>query len=1050
MTKMKVLFGGYAWEPGDADIERLSALKKRIAQYLETHAATSRYKLDNPVRTEAEKWTRDCHLPAETLEIYPGSTVTIHDDPIDFPFELLAQNGAFLGETYAVYRHTTAPYKPRRDYKMFYRFETGDHGYRYYEHLEKNFPLQLLQPAGNNTSNTKKGIDGNVLHVCGHFQPEEKQDILDSATQGTGNPLLFFNSCATIKLNGAHISRHLSHYILSYFDIPLDTPAAVEDFPFTFYRLLLEGHPPAAAFRGARVRSMAQTGRITPLLFTLFTSAPETPVFHTPYAGHHKDIEKRIAYTYTESGGRELKDERKFPPFLFLTHAPGDKRQTLQAWINSSAGHTWIYGPRAGIGKTTLLYQLFRLFQYGKFSGPLLIAPGDDPGFRESPGETPGQYLSRCLGLRHLPPQRKETRPHLVLVDAVEEDTFLYRHFFVLVEELQGLLGPCRVIAASRHRCPVPGFSELAMEISPGDINAQRLRARYHIGQNVKLPDLPLAYRFYSGAGGPPQQGTITKSSIFTAFIRRYQEKAAAGNHFIMMPETFQRYLALLAHRRFQNRGAPVTRRQFHRRLRCFKQDHPDDTDWWLYDGERKHYRDAESVCRLLLSTHIIVSSGDFLLFVHHSFYEYLLAYYFAWMGMDPPDIPLLPPLMYTEVPDYMKELAAPGNYAGNHPPPYLQLVFDRLFYIRDYKNIETILSNRENQSMIKASPPLWYCLVKGCYFARNPGKHIDEVRAFRFVNQFTTPHSLLDPANLEPGNRSLLETCYALLNMLFDNNLLEEFFRFAFYLKETCPALEVYGLLSRGFLKIRHREKASAYLELKEQAIGAHPEKEKHRVRMYAEKGLLYFIQYLEHREGEIFRRGTEQLALAETYYRRDKREEWNYLFTLREMARFYLEAGQPGAFEEVMEKIRAIPIEDHPKTDYVPYLEGRKRVRLDRDVGAGIVLLLEGAGGFYRKQLLFESAQVYLWAYLYEPGEEKRRLYLEEARRLLVQADEKREQIKNQWNNFDAHLKHLYTLPPPSFEDPGNRLIHFANSPESANPETLHKFLQEHPLIT
>lgn len=1015
---MKVKIGNVTWEPGHTG--ELKALKDKMARCLEEQAAAKHYRIDPTLRAEAEKWLGESRFPVHHLEDTHDDAIVILQDELGFPFELLALDRVFLGEKYLIHRQTQVPHQPNRDFKICYRFEADDRACDYYQHIENNFPLPLLEPA-------REQVTANVFHVTGHFEAPEKEHIVNSVNPQ--NVLFFFNSCRTYPYHTHAAAGQLGHYVLSYFDIPLDSPEKVEDFPYDFYRLLLEGETISAAFLEARRRHIARTQRLSPLLFTLFTCAPLAPVFHSPYAPHHREIDKRI--TRIEADCRNLTDDTKYPPFLFQSRGSpqprGSREKNLRSIINSTDDHIWIHGPRAGIGKTTLLYQVFRLFRYAGFNGPVFISLEDDPRLPEIPQDAPGEYFCMHFNLHPETIEPGKSRKHLILVDAVEAGTDIYRHFRSFLEELTNIFGPCRVIAASRHRCPVEGFRELSMEITPGDTNARRLRACYGIDKNIRLPEIPLIYRLYRQAGrGWKNLRRITKSKIFAGFIRRYQEKTTHGRPYDLTPETFRRYLSLLAHCRFQT--GRVTRRRFIQRLQDFREENNRDIDWWLFDHERKHYRDAESVCNLLLNTHIIAEEEDFLVFVHHSFYEYLLAYYFAWLGLEEENEDTVTPLMYTEVPDYMRELAGSGVYAGNHSPAYLRLVFDRLFYIRDYKSIETILTEGENQALIKSSSGLWYCLVKGCYFTRNPARHIDEVRAFRFVRRFTSPASLLDA--IEPGgtrSRSLLETCYALLNMLFDNNLLEEFFRLALFLENKCPGMEVYGLLSRGFLKINRTGKAGDYLILKEQAIQRHPEKEKHRVRLQAEKGLLCYFKYLETPTGDHFQRGIEALKQAEAYYRRDKREEWNYLFTLRELLRFYRAANQPEPFAEVMRKIDAVGINDHPKTDYIPYLLGREKSETGGDADAAQACFMEGAKGFYGKQLLFESAVVYLWACYHAGSEDEKSARLEDARRVLEEAEAKREGIKECWSPFDAHLKQSRPTAPPEFENPFSRLREF-----------------------
>jgi hypothetical protein len=673
----------------------------------------------------------------------------------------------------------------------------------------------------------------------------------------------------------------------------------------------------------------------------------------------------------------------------------------------SPPGNIWIHGEKAGIGKTFLLYQVFQLFKYGKFKGPFFISFKEDRGLRHLDLKNLRQYLYHYLKIdneaKQLPRNGKK---YLLLVDAIENNSYFYHHFDEFMDELKEIFGACRIIVASRECCPLEDFWEMSMEITPGDVNARRLRASYNIENNIKLPDIPLVYRLFSRIRDRSDNPLeMNKSRIFAEFILRYQEKAIENNPFGVMPETFQRYLAILAFCQFKT--GSVTQRQFIEALRQLKQDRHQDIDWWLFDKERKSYRDAESICGLLLSTHIIIRDNDVLDFIHESFYEYLLAYYFSWQGVDEVDENEISQLMFTEVPDYMKELVRSGIYAGNFPPGYLRLVFDRLFYTRDYQSIEEILSNQENQELIKTSDQLWYCLVKGCYFARNPGKNIDELRAFRVVSEFTQADSFFNMEKLRQGNRPLLETCFALLNILFDNNLLEEFFRLAEVLTAVFPTLEIYGLLSRGYLKIKQLDKSFEYLELKEREIQSAPGNEKHQIRLYAEKGLLYYYKYLETRDRDYFDRGLLELTKAEDHYKSDKREEGNYLFTLREFLRYHLVGKNPEEFSRVMQRINNIRSKDHPKTDYIPYLQGMAAIEMEENIDAGINYLLAGAAGFNENQLLFESAVVYLWAFYYCGDSQKKTEYLMEAMHILTELEEKRNKIKKYWAPFDEYLQ-------------------------------------------
>jgi hypothetical protein len=1048
--------------------------------FLKEHAAAKRYQIDGKLENEAEKWFKESQFPKNCLKNAKKEPIIILRDEIGFPFELLMVDGVFLGQKYNIYRETSSPYQSNPNFKICYQFEENDEAYQYYQYIENTFPLELMGPVS-------EDISANLFHVSGHFEKEEKEKIVSRSINQ--NVVLFFNSCSTFEYRNRGRIKSLAHCILSYFAIPLENPQSVEDFPYFFYQYLLEGEDISTAFLKARRKYIDQTGCLTPLLFTLFTSDPRVHIFHTPYSLHHKAIEKQIKRF--EKDIHQIRDNRKYPLFLF--ECTGNKKKTLQSILNiepmkktqekreagklgswevektddrgqvtvetptnekllrgvqgggflekSPPGNIWIHGEKAGIGKTFLLYQVFQLFKYGKFKGPFFISFKEDRGLRHLHLKNLKQYLYHYLKIdneaRQLPRNGKK---YLLLVDALENNAYFYHHFDEFVDELEEIFGACRIIVASRERCPHEDFWELSMEITPGDVNARRLRASYHIENNIKLPDIPLAYRLFSRirdrSAGDLE---INKSRIFSEFILRYQEKAVESNPFGVMPETFQRYLAILAFCQFKTGSVTqkgmasptyycvgsgnshreenvcqknkvsegINKKKFIEALRQFKQEHHQDIDWWLYDKERKSYRDAESICGFLLSTHIIVPDNEFLVFIHDSFYEYLLAYYFSWQGVDEVDEDEISQLMFTEVPDYMKELVRSGIYAGNFPPGYLRLVLDRLFYIRDYQSIEEILSKQENQELIKTSDQLRYCLVKGCYFARNPGKNIDELRAFRLVSEFSQPESFFNMEKLKQGNRSLLETCYALLNILFDNNLLEEFFRLAHLLVGVIPTLEIYGLLSRGYLKIKQMDKSLEYLELKEREIHASPGNEKHRTRLHAEKGLLYYYKYLETRNRDYFDKGTNELFKAENYYKSDKREEGNYLFTLRELLRYYLAGKNPEEFARVRQRINKIHIKDHPKTDYIPYLLGRAAIEMEENIDAGINHLLTGAAGFYENQLLFEAAVVYLWAYCYCSDSQKKTEYLTEAIHIFNELEDKRNMIKEYWAPFDEFLK-------------------------------------------
>jgi len=1022
---MKIKIAGSTWKP--RHLNELKSLKKKIEDFLKEHAAAKRYQIDGKLENEAEKWFRESQFPQKFLKNTRKEPIIILRDEIGFPFELLMVEGAFLGQKYNIYRETSSSYQSNPNFKICYQFEENDEAYQYYQYIENTFPLELMEPVSEN-------ISANVFHVSGHFDREEKEKIITRSIDK--NVVLFFNSCSTFEYRKRERIKSLAHCILSYFAIPLENPRSVEDFPYFFYQYLLEGEDISTAFLKARRKYIDHTGCLTPLLFTLFTSAPQAHIFHTPYSLHHKEIEKQIKRV--EKDIHQIRNNSKYPLFLF--EYTGNKKKTLQSILNiepagkaqessnekllrgvqgggflekSPPGNIWIHGEKAGIGKTFLLYQVYQLFKYGKFKGPFFISFKEDRGLRHLHLKNLGQYLYHYLKIDNeasrLPRNGKK---YLVLVDAIENNSYFYHHFDRFVEELKEIFGACRIIVASRERCPLEDFWELSMEITAGDVNARRLRASYNIESNIKLPDIPLAYRLFSRIRDRSDGHLeINKSRIFSEFILRYQEKAIENNPFGVVPETFQRFLAILAFCQFKT--GIVTQKSFIETLRQFKQDHRQDIDWWLYDKERKSYRDAESICGFLLSTHIIVPDNEFLVFIHDSFYEYLLAYYFSWQGVDEVDEDEISRLMFTEVPDYMKELVRSAIYAGNFPPGYLRLVLDRLFYTRDYQSIEEILSEQENQELIKTSDQLWYCLVKGCYFARNPEQNIDELRAFRVVGEFTQPDTFFNIEKLKQGNRSLLETCFALLNILFDNNLLEEFFRLASVLAAVFPTLEIYGLLSRGYLKIDQLDKSLEYLDLKEREIQAAPGNENHQIRLHAEKGLLYYYKYLETRNRDYFDRGLVELTEAENYYQNDKREEGNYLFTLREFLRYYLAEKNPEKFARVMQRIDKTGIKDHPKTDYIPYLLGMAAIEIEENIDAGINHLLAGAAGFYENQLLFEAAVVYLWAFYYCGDTQKKTEYLTEAIHILKELENKRNIIKKYWAPFDEYLKETRGAP-------------------------------------
>jgi len=276
---MKIKIAGYKWKP--KHLSELKCLKKRIEGFLLEHAAAKRYRIDGKLENEAGKWFRESQFPVDSLKNAKKEPIIILRDDIGFPFELLMVDGAFLGQKYNIYRETSAPYQPNQNFKICYRFEENDQAYQYYRYIENTFPLELLEPVSEN-------ISANVFHVSGHFEKGEKEKILHRSIDP--NVVLFFNSCGTFEYRNQAPIKSLAHCILSYFAIPLEDPRLVEDFPYFFYRYLLEGENISTAFLKARRKYIDQTGCLTPLLFTLFTSDPRAHIFHTPYSSHHKDI----------------------------------------------------------------------------------------------------------------------------------------------------------------------------------------------------------------------------------------------------------------------------------------------------------------------------------------------------------------------------------------------------------------------------------------------------------------------------------------------------------------------------------------------------------------------------------------------------------------------------------------------------------------------------------------------------------------------------------------------------------------------------------------
>jgi len=1019
---MQLQIADQLWTPGN--IDEWKQIKGAMDCFLKEHSAGKHYRIDHILEREAEGWFRQSGFPGDILKKTAADTIIIRDDHWGFPVELLAMEGHFLGQRYRVFRERcfnkpalkpqsqdakiNGWVSPAANFKIGYRFESGDEAYPFYHYIEQNFPIEMLEPMP--TPHVPQ-----VLHISGHFSTGEKEQVIQESLNQQS--LLFFNSCRTYEFYDRPEMEMVNHCVLSYFDIPLEHPREVEDFPYLFYRFLLEGEAVAAAWQRARNAVINTRGNLTPLMFTLFTIDPQMQVFINPFAEHHKRVEKQIKAE--KNGTALLKNQIPYPLFRFTD--TGEKEGTIQTFLNTTDQDIWIHGAKAGIGKTTLLHQVFSLFKYSKFNGPVFISFREDHPFRDMRLPQIKDALRQYLQV----PQESNLsgssgRKYLLLLDAMETNEYLYNHFDSLAEELRDALGSCRLVVASRRPCPSANFLELEMDISGNDINSRNLRSYYGLSENIELPEIPLIYYLYNTFGRSAlAHQEMNRSQVFSAFIQYCQEKAFEAQPFQWIAETCQRYLSILAYACFQN--STLTGRSSLLALREYKNQHPQDIDWWLFDKERGHFRDAESIYRLLLSMQIVVERDDCLEFIHDSFFDYLLAYYFFWQGLPPYEESKINELVYSEVPDYMKEMIKSGIYAGNQDASYLRLVLDRLFYIRDYSSIEAILAQKENQDFIQSSKGLWYCLVKGCYFARNRALNIDEIRAFQLVHEFIQPHSLLagDSLRGEQG-RPLQEVCFTLLNILFDYNLLTEFFRLAFCVKETCPSLEIFGLLSRGYLKINQLHTAAEYLTAKEEMIIAGNLARPYHIRLYAEKGLLSYFQYRETADKKYRKQGIAELHKAQDYYSSDSREAWNYLFTLREFLRFYLLIKSPREFVETMQKIARIPLHHHPKTDYVPFLHGLEKIQLENDMVRGVSLLLAGAKEFHGNQLFLEAIAAYLWAYYYSGAEKIKTFCIEMSHQVLEEVEKKRLEIKSWWHPFDDFLKLKEERLLPEFECP------------------------------
>ena len=129
--------------------------------------------------------------------------------------------------------------------------------------------------------------------------------------------------------------------------------------------------------------------------------------------------------------------------------------------------------------------------------------------------------------------------------------------------------------------------------------------------------------------------------------------------------------------------------------------------------------------------------------------------------------------------------------------------------------------------------------------------------------------------------------------------------------------------------------------------------------------------------------------------------------MFTLREFLRYYLAEKNQEEFARVIQRIDNIRSKDHPKTDYIPYLQGMAAIEMEENIDAGINYLLVGAAGFYESQLLFESAVVYLWVFYYCSDIQKKTEYLTEAIHIFNELEEKRNKIKKYWAPFDEYLQ-------------------------------------------
>jgi len=950
------------------------------------------YIIDEKLKNEAERWYNLCCdilglLDRELEELDNGDIIEIKDE-IGFPFEILRSNGFFLGEKFRIFRSSGEDKnKELMDFSIATLFDQDKD--------ERNNRIEetiLIKPDELNN----KIYNQSIIFISGHFD-----NLIDTISNYSfnKNSFLFFNVCNSFNtidiLNGEY-----KKYALSYFDIPIDPDYKIfDEFPIYFFNDLIEGEKIIDSFWDARNYIISKYKSALPLLFSLFIPNQNDTHFKVFMKKNRKEVLKNIEQKFSLIPINNINNVimSEYPDILF-DHS--EKQKNLQYIINDKKNikkYIWIKGEKSGSGKTTLLLKQYLKFQYTKF--PIFFS-FSEYGLKEVSLEEFKEVIVQKLGHEEIVELKKSNIKPLIFIDKIDLNNDIYEKQKQFINEIETIFGYSTIVINSKKDNKIEEFYTLNMENKD---YFEEVKKYYNISDRIKIPEFPIFYAIASKSGinEIDNKTSLNKSEILKGYIVKISEGLIDKNVNDYKDKSIFYLLSLIAYFISESNN---TDKDIEIKFDEFKGTNDSWKSLWIYHKKRDCPLESDDILELLLKIGVICKNADRNIeFVHSSFYEFFLANYYFWKYEENPVYSK--DLKYTEIPDYMLELLGKSDMS-NFSDTYIKIILERLFYIRNYEKIDIII--KDNIEVFERSQKLLNVLIPGYYFAR---KEVNAVKVFYDLKIFEK-HERKD------NNGEYSDSFFDILNVFFDNWIMDDFFQLAHFLEDKIEnKVKIYGILSRGYLKIGNLYKSSFYLEKKEQNIREEEKEDKNRLRN--EKGLLHFFKFKKHKNEENYNSGMDELTKAVTLYK-DIKEEGNYLFTLREKLCFYLEANleakkKKEEITKLKNEIDKIGNKGHPRNDYINFLFGLADIKLFENKDEGLIKIKNAAKAFEDIKLEFEATVVYLFLLWYSKDDEA----LIKAKNVFKKLKKKRNDILKYWNKIKTGDDIINNQKIPEFED-------------------------------